>query len=216
MAVGSEIAEESELDNQRVSRSGTEQFLARACTRKGFDLSSIRGSAINSGRMSLMMTWTNKQGGYTFTGELELAWEVNGSAMSDDYLGAHEISAVDLLRKWTEKYFPDKKAPHGNVVPIYWSIHGDATESAPFVPAEWRFNDSNFLTYFTWPTDVDSGERVNFNRLSVQDKVWNTEHWDKGGFIQEATGWKPSPFEPVMYVPTVYAAAGLGHLAPLT
>ncbi len=35
------------------------------------------------------------------------------------------------------------------------------------------------------------------------------DHADKGGFIQEATGWKPSPLQPFVNVETLAAACGL-------
>ena len=170
--------------------------------------------------MTQQLKWRNKQSGYEFRGELHLSWEVHGDPMSDDYSGADDIAAVDLLRRWTDQYYPEAIAEtlYGpGAVKIHWSIAGEPFEAAPFSPDVWMLDDEeDFLTFFTWPTNPETGDRLNFNTLPVKDKVWNDQQWDKGGFIQEATGWKPSPFQPVMYVPTVFAAAGLGHLAPLT
>lgn len=164
--------------------------------------------------------WRNKTSGHEFNGELELSWEVHGDPISDDYAGTDEISAADLLRKWTERYYPEAIAEtlYGpGAVKIHWFVTGEPFEGGPFSPDVWTLDsEEDFLTFFTWPVNADTGDRLNFYTLSVRDKVWTEDRWDKGGFIQEATGWKPSPFQPVMHVPTVLAAAGLGHLAPLT
>jgi hypothetical protein len=153
-------------------------------------------------------TWKNRQGGdLTHTGDLELYWEVNGDPISDDFT-PDDMSAVDLLEMWAKNYYPNPKveAIYGpGMVNIYWSVEG---ETAPFGNDPEVFVE-HFLTFYTWPTHVETGERVNFNRLPVRDKQWGPGGMDKGGFIQEATGWKPSPFQPVMHVPTVFAAARL-------
>lgn len=168
--------------------------------------------------MSETWKWRNKQNGYEFEGDLLLGWEVNGDPVSDDYTG-DEISAVDLLCAWAGRYYPEAVAEtlYGpGAVKIHWYIAGEPFEAAPFSPDVWTLDsEEDFLTFFTWPTNAKTGERLNFNTLPVKDKQWTAEQADKGGFIQEATGWKPSPFQPVMYVPTVFAAAGLGHLAQL-
>jgi hypothetical protein len=44
---------------------------------------------------------------------------------------------------------------------------------------------------------------MNWFMLPVVDKLWNSERFDKGGFIQEATGWKPSILQPCIYLPTL-------------
>lgn len=166
--------------------------------------------------MSQQYKWRNKTSGYDFEGELHLSWEVNGDPISDDYAG-DEISAADLLREWAKRYYPEARAEtiYGpGAVKIHWAIAGEPFEAAPFSPEVEVRNEDDFLTYFSWPVHAETGERLNFNTLYVRDKEWNERRWDKGGFIQEATGWKPSPFQPVMFVPTVFAASGLGSLAP--
>lgn len=67
-------------------------------------------------------------------------------------------------------------------------------------------DDEDFLTVYAWPESA-AGERVNFNRLPVRDKLWQGQA-DKGGFIQEATGWKPAPLAPVMHVGQVLRRRG--------
>jgi len=36
--------------------------------------------------------------------------------------------------------------------------------------------------------------------LPVQDKLWRPGQAGKGGFIQEATGWKPAILQPFVYL----------------
>ncbi|MFE9968054.1 hypothetical protein [Streptomyces sp. NPDC005525] len=72
----------------------------------------------------------------------------------------------------------------------------------------------DFLTHFTHPVHAVTGEPVNWLRLPVLDRGWNRTASDRGGFVQEATGWKPSPLQPTMDVRQIGAAAGL-YVAPL-
>jgi hypothetical protein len=51
--------------------------------------------------------------------------------------------------------------------------------------------------------NADTGERLNLLTLPVVDKLWDHTHADKGGFIQSATGWKPSVLHPFVYLPTL-------------
>lgn len=158
--------------------------------------------------------YRNKMSGYEFTSALTLQWEPSGSPLSDDYL-PDEITASELWRKWVDQYVarPHERDPERyrlGEVPINWSIDGsDAAtfEAAPFQRSD--FIDEDFTTFFTHPVDAKTGERVNWLRLPVADRGWNDRTCNKGGFIQEATGWKPSPFQFVMDVYLIGKAAGL-------
>lgn len=159
-------------------------------------------------------TWRNKKHREVEqSGRLELYWEVHGDPMSDDYLPG-EVDAYELLKLWLRR-FPDTgtESVFGpGAVGISWGVWGAATESAPFQIRRIGSSDyeEDFLTHFTWPEQSKTGERLNFNRLPVMDKRWDVEtRGDKGGFIQEATGWQPSPLQPVMWVGSVLEAAGL-------
>lgn len=135
---------------------------------------------------------------------LYLGWEVNGSALSDEYLPS-EISAGDLLMLWVNNLERRQRLGDG-VLPIYWSllpIH----ESAPHQSAPMEF-DENFLTYFTRPRNAHSDEPINWLRLPVLDSLWDDEHNDKGGFIQSALGWKPSPLQAHVDLRQLLAASG--------
>jgi hypothetical protein len=155
--------------------------------------------------------------GYENSNALALYWEADGSAMSDDYL-PEEADAQQLWKQWATRYAdryhqqqPDVYAP--GQVPIFWfatSVQGGTFEAAPhqILPPDFpMFED--FLTHFTAPVHADTGERINWNRVSVCDFAWNAERGDKGGFIQEATGWKPAPLQRVMDVRQVASAAGI-------
>jgi hypothetical protein len=168
-------------------------------------------------------TWTGRQ--YrtaTFTEELALHWESNGSTITDDYL-PEEVSASELWRRWVDEYadrahrdWPGLYRP--GEVTILWSVTTPNVtgvfELAPHT-ADRRGTDSplhrleHFLTHYTDPVHAETGEPVNWARLPVLDRGWSTVRVDKGGFVQEATGWKPSPLQEVMDVRQVGAAAGL-------
>ena len=151
-----------------------------------------------------------RENGYEWNTPLTLIWEVNGSPMSDDYL-PDEIEAVDLLRKWADRY-----EETDGWVSIAWFVESvDLTsgvlEGAPFQSHRYpEFPDmDNFLTVFTWPVDSSNGEPLNWFDLPIEDGAWNERKSTKGGFIQEATGWKPAHFQDRVHVPTLFAAARL-------
>jgi hypothetical protein len=145
-------------------------------------------------------TFRNRQVQLERTMPLYLHWEVNGDPVTDHYT-PDEISARGLWDLWFPKYASE------GPVKVYWSVRGDAT-------AEWApFTDNgmgeDFLTFFSWPVHAQSGERVNWVRLPVQDKLWHGTRGDKGGFIQELTGWKPSPFQSQFDAEKIAKLAGL-------
>ncbi len=147
---------------------------------------------------------------FEWSGELLAYWEAHLDPISDDFTPA-EISAVDLLRRWTERV--EKKFSDG-LVPIDWYVPSPSQgklERMPFqlchLPGP---PPEDFLTLFTWPENAATGQRLNWLTLPVVDKLWNKKHADKGGFIQEATGWKPSILQPFVYLPAILEAAGIG------
>lgn len=159
-------------------------------------------------------SFTTRRGSYTQTAELVLYPEPDGSAMSDDYL-PEDTSALELWRKWTMQYavtyhrrYPEKYRL--GEVPIYWTItqpsFSGIFEAAPHAP---NVMSEDFLTHYTHPVHTVTGERLNWLRLRVMDRAWNETAADKGGFIQEATGWKPSPLQPTMNFLHIGTAAGV-------
>jgi hypothetical protein len=158
-------------------------------------------------------SFRSRQSNVMFEGPLCLYWEISGDPISDDYT-SDEISADDLLRMWVQRYSPDVRAEamYGpGMVRISWFVQGPSQfESAPFAADCYTTPEAyhDFLTYFSWPADVATGELLNWNRIPVIDKLWNDRRSEKGGFFQQATGWKPSPLQPAVYLPGVLAAAG--------
>lgn len=165
--------------------------------------------------------------GYPRTEPLWLYWEVHCDPISDDYT-VDEIRPSDLWRLWLDDTIDEAaEAIHGHgAFQISWFVEGPSTfEGAPLRdircsmhhmhqhPETWpdeesmhkSMHDLNFLGHFTWPRDPTTGERLQWSRLPVIDKVWRERnlpelHAFKGGFIQEATGWKPSPLQPFVDV----------------
>lgn len=162
---------------------------------------------------------------YGPTTTLGLTYELNGSALSDDYDPA-ETSAADLWDLYVDRYGEGRPewgyAP--GVVHIFWYVSGHTGagadgpfEEAPFqrYPPDSLWDgghvSEHFLTSFTWPRHAETEERLNFARLAVVDKAWNSIRADKGGFVQELTGWKPSPLQPTVDLRQLAAAAGLSR-----
>lgn len=166
---------------------------------------------------------------------LWLYWEVRCDPVSDDFY-VDEIDPEELWRYWldSDPRHEDAEAIYGRgAVAIYWYVEGPGIfEFAPLQDQRssvhaWRRTGSSadevrdmadhhgFLQDFTWPTDSETGERLQWASLPVIDKVWRktnlptTPHAYKGGFIQEATGWKPAPFQPYVNVRQLAALSGL-------
>lgn len=162
-------------------------------------------------------TFTAKDGGHTQTQELALTYLPGGTEFTDDYL-PDEVTSEALWRMWTTKIagLYHEKHPdqfHPGEVPIYWTvIHAHKNgiyETAPHIPD----HPQNFLTYYTHPVHAVTGERLNWLRLPVEDRWWNATDAHRGGFVQQATGWKPSALQPTMNFRQLDAAAGLNALS---
>ena len=132
----------------------------------------------------------HRTSGHEMLAELVAYWELEGEAISEDYT-PENMSAVDLLALWYSRY---GNTIERGLIPIYWfvscSAHG-IFESMPFQHAHVPEVGENFLTHYDWPVDPKTGVQLNWLTLPVVDKRWNRKQAAKGGFIQEATGWKP-------------------------
>lgn len=143
---------------------------------------------------------------------LELDYEVNCSSMSDDY-DPDETSAEELLAEYAD-YLARHDMP-GPDISVYWSVL-PVHETAPFQGG--RFDHRNFLGFFSWPVNDATGEPLQWTRLPVADQGWRPAKgrrpkvWDKGGFIQQATGWKPAPLQRTVHLPSLLTAAGFGYM----
>lgn len=159
-----------------------------------------------------MYSWKSRRHGADRIGELALLWFVYNDALSDDY-DSSEVDARDLWRIWRDKNPIDEQAESRwgeGAVRISWLVSGDASfEGAPFAVDISGYESETFLDHYTNPIEVATGDPIQWTRLPVEDKVWREDRSDKGGFIQEATGWKPSPLQPVFWPDQVAAACGL-------
>jgi hypothetical protein len=165
--------------------------------------------------------------GHIQTEELALYAEPNYSSITDDYL-PEEISAHELWRMWVDKVWnkaheqwPQLYRP--GEVTILWTVTTPAVmnifEAAPHarsLPMDTELVDmfgpyeqEHFLTHCKTPVNAETGDPINWLRLPVLDRGWNEMAAHKGGFIQEVTGWKPSPLQPTMDVVQIGRAAGL-------
>jgi len=143
-------------------------------------------------------TYRNRQYGDIVTAELSANWEVDLSAMSDDY-DPGETPAYDMLQIWSRAVADRYR---DNMVPICWYVQSKDDpclfESLPFQGA--LFSRNNFLTWFTTPRNTDDGEPIRWHELPVLDKRWDHRQGHKGGFFQPATGWKPVCLQPFVSV----------------
>jgi hypothetical protein len=145
-----------------------------------------------------MWTFSSRRSDFEQTVDLRLAWEVTGDPVSD-YYTPEESSAAELWSIWRGQYPEDR-------LDIAWFVRGDNV--AEFAPrAGLGASGDDFLTYFTWPVDTD-GNLLRWTDLPVEDKLWNSVGANKGGFIQEHSGWKPSPFQQQMDVAVIERILG--------
>jgi hypothetical protein len=145
----------------------------------------------------------SKTTNYQWEGVLVAYWEVSLDTISDDYT-PQEIDAQTLFKKWVK--LVHLKYPNG-LIPIHWFVEQPGRTQTEFMPFEFKhyptLMNENFLTFYNWPVNSLTGERLNWLELPVIDKFWNSTYAEKGGFIQEATGWKPSILQPYVYLPTL-------------
>ncbi len=146
---------------------------------------------------------SNKDGRRHTNVYLMAVWEASHDSISEGSLPG-EISARELLGKWT--YTVTKEYPNG-LIPIYWSVEVEGADVRAVTPFPSQFDHSHgqkvrddFLTRFTWPMDTKTGDFLNWLTLPVKDKLWRPQQANKGGFIQEATQWKPSILQPFVYL----------------
>ncbi|GGP83728.1 hypothetical protein ACWDY7_26770 [Streptomyces calvus] len=161
------------------------------------------------------------------TEELALSWLPGRSSHLTDSHLPEETPATALWQKWLKEanhyheQWPDLFRP--GEVHLAWKVitappatHG-IIEGAPYTRDERRMRAEThtddlretFLTWYTHPVHAESGERLNWLRLPVADRGWNDDRADPGGFVQEATGWKPSPLQLAMDVVQVARGSGL-------
>lgn len=135
-------------------------------------------------------------------GELRLYWELDGDSISDEF-HPDETSAASLWRTWTRYH---AKRGSSDDLAIYWYVQSPSAlvfEAAPFTRT-----DGDWLTYYTWPRLITTHKPIRWGALPIVNKRWNSVRCDKGGFIQEHTGWKPSAFQRSVSVRMLEQMAG--------
>ncbi len=161
-----------------------------------------------------LWTFTSVESGYRWETPLWLTWELDYEAISDDYL-VDEIDAVDLRHRWL-RCFP-VGAGESLVVPIAWYVEGDTIfETAPLqADSGSELRSEDFLSFFTTPVDLVTGESVRWSALPMSTKGWRDDLPDrpwiltKGGFVTEVTGWAPSAYQSSVDVMHLRRLAGV-------
>jgi len=186
-------------------------------------------------------TFRSRRSDYERTVPLWLYWEAYGDPISDGYyIDEIEPEDLWREWMRANPVSPAAEAIYGRgAVPIGWYIEGPGiAEGAPFEVVDHRWwvaamqdgphswtarqaidyhREHSFTTYFTEPYDPETGDAVRWHALPVIDKVWREHdlpkgpHTSKGGFIQEATGWKPSAFQPYVNVELLARDCGLAR-----
>ncbi|MCW5832356.1 MAG: hypothetical protein KIS78_07960 [Labilithrix sp.] len=116
--------------------------------------------------------------------------------MSDDYL-PEDTSAEELLDIWIK--YALKRYPEG-YLSISWFVESPDAGLFEGMPFQHDHPHDDFLSHFSWPVHAQTGDRLDWLSLPVQDLHWRKGRGDKGGFIQEATGWKPSILQPGVHL----------------
>ena len=162
-----------------------------------------------------MWIFSSKHDGQELQTDLTLDWQVNGTVLSNHYT-PQETDATELWQIWLERYGRrDHPELGAGWVPIAWYVRGATSatghvfEPAPFAYTHTASSGQTFLDHFTWPEDEATRERLRWSGLPVEDKAWLPGQDDEGGFFQQATGWKPAPYQPLIHLPTLAQAAGL-------
>lgn len=131
--------------------------------------------------------------GRTSIGRGSLRWEVSCDPISDDWL-PEEISAGELFMRWLAYVENRGHVDAMGYVPIYWSVNGPGIFEAALPDPKYP-DMGHYAKFYLPPICVATGRHVDILDLPVEDKLWRMGCADKGGFIQELTGWKPAPLQ---------------------
>lgn len=137
--------------------------------------------------------------GHPRTVDLWLYPELDCSSMVDDYCDYDGEEQLDEYVRYLGRKHP--RWLKDDAVPIYWSVNGPGVcETAPF--QDWAtayaadgsggqvpdgFHE-DFLSYFTWPYDPQTGQQLDWYQLPVIN--------DRFPGFAKALAWTPSPLQP--------------------
>ena len=167
--------------------------------------------------------WRSRSTGVVRRAPLYLHWKADGDEVSES-CNPEEMDGPAVWRLWIDTLVANNRLETiagPGWVRLYWYVRGLRVGTFPTVPPDvagglfactersLMATHQAFLDYFTWPVHLVNRTPVNWLRLPVPDKYWNADRMSRGGFIQEATGWKPAPLQPFIHIPTMARCAGL-------
>ena len=130
--------------------------------------------------------------------DLCFVYQVEGSSISDNFTPG-KCSPVVLWHGWVESM----KKYDLTRVPIHWFIQSEMAGIFEAARGLSRWEPKDGTLHRRWVDDFDQPRYLNgapfrWLDLPVLDQGWSRETHSSGGFIQELTGWKPSPLQPVV------------------
>lgn len=145
---------------------------------------------------SQIWTFASLRSGREWEDQLVAYWELDYSAISGDYL-TNEINVKALFREWAETVAAEYP---NELIPVLWTVGAPKYKKFEFMPFQFRPYPENFLTYYTWPVNKETGARLNWLTLPVVCTP-------ASNFIQNALGWKPGILQPYAYLPALRSVA---------
>lgn len=134
---------------------------------------------------------------------LVLDWWVEGAedlaSRSDPDAGSDE-----LFLAWAQ-------GRESLALPIRWAVA--SPEAGLYENAPFSGEDHSFLDHYSWPVHAITGARLRFTRLPVLDQSWEGKTAGTCGFIQDATGWKPSPLQQSMDLAVILESCGITRIS---
>ena len=146
------------------------------------------------------------QSGNERRGQLQLVYEVMGDPISDDYNARWE-SAEYVFNQWVDWYdrIWSREKVKGSAryprqcVPISWFVVGCAVFEAAqptYLSLDGDHRCEWFGDFYTRPYSLRTGAPIkSMKEIPVEQKRWSPGLSHKGGFITEATGWRPFPLQ---------------------
>jgi predicted GIY-YIG superfamily endonuclease len=133
--------------------------------------------------------------------------ELECSSMVDNVHYLDSEGQFEEYVQYLERRYPEWL--DADAVPIIWSVRSRESvdsiyETAPFQPFAPGWGD--FLTHFTWPVDIKTGERLDWFRLPVVNERFPE--------FAEALAWTPSPLQPTCPLRSILRSRAGQYAAP--
>lgn len=156
-------------------------------------------------RLSRRYHVRSRDSDYAWQGPLVAVWDLEGDSVSDD--APSDATPAELLRV----YVRDVQRRYGwKSAPIRWYVESPGQGKCERLPFQELDPDADdFLTFYTWPVDADTGTQLDWYSVPVQDKRWDRVRRHRGGFVQAATGWKPAIYDASVELETLLLRAAL-------